>query len=131
MEMVTLQVIGFNGTKNVTEAGSIELPKQFHEEINQDLIARAVLAVQANKRQHYGVNELAGKKYSAKISRRRRNFKGAYGKGISRVPRKTVMRRGSQFVWVGALASGTVGGKTAHPPLPETVWAKKVNKKNK
>src|SRR3989442_14673420 len=42
------------------------------------------------------------------------------GHGVSRVPRL----RGTM---TGAQAPGTVGGRRAHPPRPDTVWAKKVN----
>lgn len=108
--------------------GQIELPPQFSEELHPDLIARAVLSIESKQRQPYGTDPMAGKRYSAKLSRRRRNFKGAYGIGISRVPRKTVSRSGSRFNWVGALAPGTVGGRQAQPPKSEKVWVKKINK---
>ena len=109
--------------------GQIELPAQFSEELHPDLIARAVLSSESKARQPYGSDPEAGKRYSAKLSRRRRNFKGAYGIGISRVPRKTVSRSGSRFNWVGALAPGTVGGRQAHPPKAEKIWVKKINKR--
>ncbi|MBI2574634.1 50S ribosomal protein L4 [Candidatus Woesearchaeota archaeon] len=111
-----------------TEKGSIELPQQFSEPVNRDLIKRAVLALQANKRQPYGAKPTAGKRQSAKISRRRRNYKGSYGMGISRVPRKTMSRSGRRFMWMGAFAPGTVGGRRAHPPKAEKIWAQKINK---
>ncbi len=107
----------------------IDLPKQFSEEIRPDLIQRSFLAIQANKRQPYGAFERAGKDYSAKLSRRRRQYKTAYGRGISRVPRKTLTRRGRQFFWIGAVAPGTVGGRRAHPPKAEKIWKQKINKK--
>ncbi|MBI2141211.1 50S ribosomal protein L4, partial [Candidatus Woesearchaeota archaeon] len=68
-------------------------------------------------------------RYSAKISRRRHNYKGAYGHGISRVPRKTMSRSGTRFNWRGTLAPGTVGGRQAHPPKAEKNFDKKINKK--
>ncbi|SRR3989344_1925766 len=105
----------------------VNLPNQFNEEYHPDLIKRAVLAVQANKRQPYGAHPEAGKRYSAKISRRRRDYKTSYGHGISRVPRKTIWRRGMQFGWIGAFAPGTVGGRRAHPPKAEKVWEQKIN----
>ena len=108
--------------------GQIELPPQFAEELHPDLIARAVLSIESKSRQPYGSDPESGKRYSAKLSRRRRNFKGAYGIGISRVPRKTVSRSGTRFNWVGALAPGTVGGRQAHPPKAEKNWVKKINK---
>lgn len=108
-----------------------ELPKQFSEEYRPDLIGRAVQNMQKNRRQPYGATPEAGKNYSAKLSRRRKDFKGAYGKAISRVPRKTMSRRGSQFHWVGALAPGTVGGRRSHPPKSEKIWARKINDKER
>ncbi len=112
-----------------TKKGSIDLPDQFNEPVSKDLIKRAVYTLQANKRQPYGASPRAGKRQSAKISRRRRNYKGSYGLGISRVPRKTVSRRGRRFIWVGAFAPGTVGGRRAHPPKAEKIFAIKINKK--
>ncbi len=109
----------------------IDLPKQFSEEIRQDIIKKAVLVVQSINRQAYGVKPDAGKRFSAVLSRRRRDYKGSYGHGISRVPRKTMWRRGRQFGWVGAFAPGTVAGRTAHPPKAEKKWWKNINKKEK
>lgn len=110
--------------------GEMDMPSQFDEEIRPDLIKRAVLAVQS-KRKRYGAEPMAGKKASAEISRRRRNYKGAYGHGISRVPRKILSRRGTRMNWVGAFAPGTVGGRRAHPPKAGKNWGQKINKKEK
>ena len=109
----------------------IDLPNQFYEEIHPNLIWRAFLTIRANKRQPYGSFKEAGKQYSAKLSRRRRDYKGSYGHGISRVPRKTLWHRGTQFGWVGAFAPGTVGGRRAHPPKAEKIWDKKINIKER
>src|SRR5207245_11455213 len=46
------------------------------------------------------------------------------GHGVSRVPRL----RGTM---TGAQAPGTVGGRRAHPPRPDRVWAKKVNERER
>jgi large subunit ribosomal protein L4e len=110
---------------------SIDLPSQFSEEYRSDLINRAVLAIFSHKRQSYGAFERAGKQQSAKLSRRRHNYKTAYGIGISRVPRKTMWRRGTQFGWVGAFAPGMVGGRKAHPPKPGKIWDEKINRKER
>ena len=109
--------------------GEIKLPSQFEEEYRPDLIHRAVLAIQSHKRQGYAASETAGKRASAKLSRRRRDYRGSYGIGISRVPRKIMTRRGMRMNWVGAFAPGTVGGRRAHPPKSEKIWRKKINKK--
>jgi len=109
--------------------GKVELPEQFNEPIRPALIARSVIALQLSKRQPYGANPKAGTRVSAQVSRRRRKYRGSYGKGISRVPRKVLSRRGSQFFWQGALAPGTVKGRRAHPPKAYQLWFKKINKK--
>src|SRR3989338_877434 len=111
--------------------GEIELPSQFEEEYRPDLIQRAVLAIQSHKRQGYAASETAGKRASAKLSRRRRDYRGSYGLGISRVPRKIMSRRGMRMNWVGAFAPGTVGGRRAHPPKTEKIWWKKINEKER
>lgn len=108
---------------------SIELPEQFYEEVRDDLIRKVVYILQSNKRQRYGAYGEAGQRYSAKLSRRRRDFKTAYGYGISRIPRKTLWHRGTRFGWVGALAPGTVGGRRSHPPKAMKDWEKKINTK--
>ena len=108
--------------------GKVELPAQFSEAVSPDVIARAVLTLQANRRQPYGANPDAGTRVSAQVSRRRKNYRGSYGKGISRVPRKVIFRRGTQFSWLGALAPGTVKGRRAHPPRARMRLGK-INKK--
>jgi len=109
----------------------IELPVQFKERLNSNLIKRAVLAIQSTKYQPQGTAKEAGKRYSAKLSRRRHKYRGSYGHGISRVPRKIMWRRGTQFGWEGAFAPGTKGGRVAHPPKSEKNLIKNINKKER
>ena len=109
----------------------IELPKQFDEPVREDLIKRAVLAIHNNTRQPYGAKPDAGKRASAKLSRRRRDYKGSYGLGISRVPRKILSKHGTRMNWVGAFAPGTVKGRRAHPPKAARIWSVKMNKKER
>ena len=118
-------------TKSGSISGDMNLPSQFKEEIRSDLIKRAVLAIQSHKRQQYGADPEAGKKYSSKLSRRRRDYRGAYGMGISRVPRKIMTKRGTRFNWQGATAPNTVGGRPAHPPKAEKIFSRKINKKER
>ncbi len=113
------------------EIGKQEMPPQFDEDIRPELIKRAVLVIQSNTRQPYGADPMAGKKVSAKLSRRRHDYKTSYGHGISRVPRKIMSRRGLRMNWVGAFAPGTVGGRKAHPPKAGKDWTKKINKKER
>lgn len=111
--------------------GEIKLPSQFEEELRTDLIQRSVLALQSNRRQAYSASPTAGKRSSGKLSRRRRDYRGSYGHGISRVPRKILSRRGMRMNWVGSFAPGTVGGRRAHPPKTEKIWSKKINEKER
>ena len=115
-------------TTENAKAGQAALPKQFDEPVRDDLIQRAVLSLQAAGRQAYGGYGNAGMRHSTRVSRRRKDYRGSYGKGISRVPRKVHTHRGTQFVWVGALAAGTVGGRRAHQPKPYKDWNQKVNR---
>jgi large subunit ribosomal protein L4e len=114
-------------TTDKSATGNVTLPKQFDEPVREDLIKRAVHALQAAARQAYGADPEAGKRSSAELSRRRRKYRGSYGKGISRVPRKILTRRGTQMYMVGAFAPGTVGGRRAHAPKAEKSWEQKVN----
>ncbi len=113
------------------EVGDKKLPAQFKEEVNPDIIKRAVLAIQSHNKQPYGADPEAGKKSSAELSRRRRKYRGSYGVGISRVPRKVMSRRGTRLNWVGAFAPGTVGGRRAHPPKADKIIDQKINIKEK
>lgn len=94
----------------------IELPKIFETKIREDVVAKCFEAEKI--KQLYAPYEEAGKRHSAAgtISHQRHRWGGHYGKGISRTPRKTMWRRGTQFYWIGAEVSGTRGGRRAHPP---------------
>jgi large subunit ribosomal protein L4e len=113
------------------EKGKIKLPDQFDEDVRLDLIQRAFLAIRSHNRTAYGAHPEAGKRASAVISRRRHDYRGAYGIGISRVPRKIMSRRGTRMNWQGAFAPGTAGGRRAHPPTAEKIWWEKINKKER
>lgn len=114
---------------NKTDGENIELPEQFEETVRTDLIRRSFNTSQANKRMKYGIKPGAGMRHKADLRRKRDVFKSAKGRGMSRVPRKTLSASGSQFYWVGAVAPGTVGGRKAHPPKKEKDWSKDINVK--
>jgi large subunit ribosomal protein L4e len=114
-----------------TETGKRKLPKQFEEPIRKDIIKKAVESIQSHNRQPYGAAPRAGLRHSATLSKRRRNYRGCYGHGISRVPRKITSRRGTQFNWIAAIAPCVVGGRRAHPPKVEKVLDKKINDKER
>ena len=111
--------------------GDIELPSQFKEDIRTDLIKKSVEIIQANKKQPYGAKKHAGMRASGELSRRRHDYRGSYGHGISRVQRKILSRNGTRMNWVGAVVPGTVGGRKAHPPKAEKILKKSINKKER
>ncbi len=116
-------------TPDNKNAGSVTLPVQFEEVVRPEVIRRAAEAMWSRNRQAYGASPEAGKRQSVWISKRRRRYRGCYGHGISRVPRKIMSRNGMRMNWVGAFAPGTVGGRRAHPPKAEKIWERKINKK--
>jgi large subunit ribosomal protein L4e len=103
-------------SKSGEAKGQVDLPAAFERDYRPDLIRKAVNAFQANRRQPYGAMPMAGKQHAEASVRS--------GQGISRVPRQT---QGSKAV----LSPAVVGGRRAHPPKVEKVWAEKVNKKEK
>jgi len=119
-------LLDINGKKKST----IDLPKCFSQKIRLDVIAK-VLESRKSK-QPYGPSPVAGKQHSAsgRIIHRRHVWKSGYGRGASRIPRKVMTRRGSQFNWVGAEVASTRGGRRAHPPKARSmINTQKINKK--
>ncbi|MEK6913996.1 MAG: 50S ribosomal protein L4 [Nanoarchaeota archaeon] len=115
---------------NGKEKGNIELPKFFSEFVREDIVAKVLEA--KKMKQPYSPSPVAGKQNSASgnIQHTRNVWKTMQGKGISRVPRKIMSRRGSQFNWVGAEIPNARGGRRAHPPKIESmINTKKINKK--
>lgn len=109
----------------------IELPKVFSTPVREDLIARAVFTIQANGRQPYGADPMAGKRSSAHYhGRRRRERWTMMGREMSRQPRLHGKIPGF-LMWRARIAPHTVKGREAHPPKVEKVWKKKMNKKER
>jgi large subunit ribosomal protein L4e len=113
------------------EVGKKTMPAQFGEEYRLDLIRRAYYAYQSHARQPYGTKPGAGTRQSVEVSKRRRDWRGSYGIGISRIPRKVMLRRGTRFNWTGAFVPSAVGGRSAFPPEAEKVWFQKINTKER
>jgi large subunit ribosomal protein L4e len=108
----------------------IELPKVFEQPIREDLVRRAVLSGQSNRRQPYSPDPMAGKRTSAHYHGKRRFRYSMMNREMARLPRlhnKTVpfLNMRARFV------PQAVGGRRAHPPLVERVWELKINKKEK
>src|SRR3989338_8466527 len=75
-------------TKEGSKKGSVDLPEIFSNSIREDLVQRYFEV--AKKIQPYSHDPRAGRKSSAAgtISHKRHDWKGHYGKGMSRAPKK-------------------------------------------
>lgn len=96
------------------ESGEVELPDVFETAHRPDLVRRAVLAAQANRKQDYGSDEYAGMRTPAE------SF--GSGRGMAHVPRE----KGQ-----GRRVPQTVGGRRAHPPKTEKDQGLDVNDKER
>ena len=96
----------------------VELPAFFNAPIREDIVSKVIEVEKFDIRQPYSLAPEAGKRHSASgtISHRRHEWKGHYGKGIARVPRKAMYRQGTQFHWIGAEVNMTRGGRRVHGP---------------
>jgi large subunit ribosomal protein L4e len=94
----------------------VKLPIAFDEEYRLDLIRRAVKASSANRRQPYGPSPMSGMGHSTST--------WGKGRGVARVQRLVSGRRAVE-------SPNNVGGRRAHPPTVEKVWAEKINKKER
>ncbi|MEF8784087.1 MAG: 50S ribosomal protein L4 [Haloarculaceae archaeon] len=96
------------------DEGEVELPDVFEAQFRPDLIRRAVLAAQANRKQDYGADEYAGMRTPAE------SF--GSGRGMAHVPREGGQAR---------RVPQTVGGRRAHPPKSEKDRSLDVNDKER
>ena len=110
--MVTAKILDLSGNA----VGEIELPSVFFEDYRPDLIKKAVLIAQANRRHPYGTTLYAGMQTSA--------TGWGSGRGASHIPR---IVNGSR----AARVPHAKGGRRAHPPKPEKDFSEKMNKKEK
>jgi len=94
--------------------GETELPDVFDTPFRPDLIRRAVVAAQANRKQDYGADEYAGLRTPAE------SF--GSGRGQAHVPREGGQAR---------RVPQTVGGRPAHPPKTETDRSVSINDKER
>lgn len=111
--------------------GDVTLPRAFSGRIRADILLKVFEAQKGSFAQAYGAMEGAGAQYSASgISiKARHKWKGTYGKGISRVPRKIMSRHGASFSWIGATTANARGGRKPHAPKSWKNLFKKINKK--
>src|SRR3990167_982469 len=108
----------------------IELPEFFSYPVREDIISKVLEAKKTM--QPYSPSPVAGKQHAAsgKVVHRRHVWRSGYGRGMSRIPRKIISRKGSQFNWIGAEVASTRGGRRAHPPkVISMINHGKINKK--
>jgi len=105
--MTTANVLG----KKTKE--SINLPQVFETPIRRDLIRRAVVALQSQKRQPYGTDATAGLKTSADYFGRRGEYRTTINRAMSRLPR---IKTGGGGLGDVRRVPQSVGGRRAHPP---------------
>lgn len=96
--------------------GKATLPQAFSAPVRPDLVRKAVAVMQANRRQPYGSDPDAGKRQVTHATRP--------GQGMSRVQRGVGTGR-------AGFTPNNVGGRRAHPPRVDKVWAEKMNKKER
>lgn len=99
---------------------TLPIPEIFQTPIRPDIIHRAVVAIQSHRIQPQGRDPMAGKHTSAESR--------GTGLDLARVPR---VKGGGPTAGGGALAPGTVGGRSAHPPVAEKKILKRINKKER
>jgi large subunit ribosomal protein L4e len=96
------------------EAGEMDLPEVFETQFRPDLIKKAVLAAQANRKQAYGADEYAGMRTPAESQ--------GSGRGMAHVPRQNGQ---------GRRVPQTVSGRKAHPPKASKDQGKDINTKER
>ena len=99
---------------NGDDAGEIDLPAVFDTPYRPDLIQRAVVSAQANRKQPYGADPFAGMRTPAESM--------GSGRGMAHVPRENGQ---------GRRVPQTVGGRKAHPPKAEKDQGKRINDKER
>lgn len=109
--------------------GKIDLPGVFNEQFRPDLIKRAVLALQSQRRQPYGPNKLAGLRSSAHYHGKRRQRWTMMMRDMARLPR--LHATSPHLSWRARKVPQAVKGRRAHPPKVEKVWIQKINKKER
>jgi large subunit ribosomal protein L4e len=99
---------------NGEDVRTIELPAIFETPQRPDLVRRAVLAAQANRKQAYGADPLAGMRTPAESP--------GSGRGMAHVPRQNGRAR---------RVPQAVKGRKAHPPKAEKDRGKRINDKER
>jgi large subunit ribosomal protein L4e len=120
-----IDVLNLNGEP----VEKIDLPKVFSENFRPDVIRRAVIALQSQRRQPYGPDVLAGLRSSAHYHGSRRYRYTMMMRDMARMSR--IHGGAPNMGWRARKVPQAVKGRMAHPPKVEKIWAQKINKKEK
>ncbi|MEM4272125.1 MAG: 50S ribosomal protein L4 [Candidatus Bilamarchaeaceae archaeon] len=107
-------------------AKQIELPKQFSEEVREEIIRRAVLSDESKEYQPKGAFPFAGIQTSAEYRGRKEAYGSLKNRGQAMLPRE--IRPKGLMGKVRRIPS-SVKGRRAHPPKVEKVLVERMNKK--
>ncbi len=116
MSQRTIKIVDSDGK----DAGEMTLPTVFSSGLRRDIITKAVVAQHSHRFQPQGRNPMAGKRTTAE------SF--GVGRGISRVPR---VGGHGPLSGTAAFAPGTMGGRSAFPPVPWKRTAKMMNRRER
>lgn len=111
-------VFGIRGRKTKK---TVPLPRAFKAPHRPDLVRKAVIFLQSKGFQPKGASKTSGHKYSVESW-------GA-GFGVARVSR--VKGEGTRKARSGGFIPFAVGGRPTHPPKPEKVLVKNLNRKER
>ena len=115
----------FDLTGKVIEEAT--LPKIFDYDYKPVTIKKAVNVSEANKRQKYGTNVLAGKRSSAHYHGKRHYRFSMMNRGMARISR--IHGKVGYMAFRARVVPQAVKGRRAHPPKAEKNWDLKLNKK--
>lgn len=104
----------------------IDLPKQFEEDVREEIIRRAVLSDESRLYQPKGAYPLAGIETSTEYRGRKGDYGSLKNKGQAMLPRE--IKPNGQMGKVKRIPSA-VKGRRAHPPKPEKNLVENINKK--
>ena len=107
----------------------IDLPQVFNESYRPDVIRRAVISLQSQRRQPYGPNVLAGLRTSAHYHGSRRKRYTMMMRDMARMQR--IHGGAPHMAWRARKVPQAVKGRRAFPPKVEKIWEQKINKKEK
>ena len=95
---------------------TVALPQVFHTSYRPDVIRKAVVAEEANRRHPYGSKPGAGIRHAVST--------WGKGRGVARVQRLTSGAKAAE-------SPNNVGGRRAFPPKAEKDWSLKCNRKER